>query len=243
MSRTAAILLAAGQGRRMKIAVADKILAPLAGRPVFVHSAEAFVASGVADFYVIVCRDARQSLALSCHAPTPALFVKGGRERQDSVANALAALPDDIRYVFIHDCARPLLRPEQLSALLRMARRDKAAALAHRMTDTVKQVADPRSPPDPAGMRAPLRVRTATLDRTRLWAMETPQVFARDLIVRAYARVQRRHKRVTDDVQAVEQLGARVSLLENRHPNPKLTTPADLAYLEFLLSRTESPIV
>ena len=90
MSRTAAILLAAGQGRRMQGAVADKILAPLAGRPVFAHSAAAFVASGVADFYVIVYRDPRQSLELSCYAPTPALFVQGGRERQDSVANALA---------------------------------------------------------------------------------------------------------------------------------------------------------
>ena len=236
MSRTAAILLAAGQGRRMGAAVADKILAPLAGRPVFAHSAAAFVASGVADFYVIVCRDTRQSLELSCYAPTPALFVKGGRERQDSVANALAALPDDIQHVFIHDCARPLIRPEQLSALLRLARRDHAAVLAHRVVDTIKQVSARPSLPS----RGPARTRTTTLDRTRLWAMETPQVFARDLIVRAYARVQRRRWRITDDVQAVERLGACVSLLENSQPNPKLTTPADLAHLEFLLHRPRS---
>jgi len=241
MSRTAAILLAAGEGRRMQAAVADKILAPLAGRPVFAHSAAAFIASGVADFYVIVYRDARQSLELSCYAPTPALFVKGGRERQDSVANALAALPDDIHYVFIHDCARPLVRPEQLSALLRMVHRDGAAALAHRVTDTIKQVAISHSPGKPIRTRAPVRVRTATMDRARLWAMETPQVFARDLIVRAYAQVHRRRWRITDDVQAVERLGARVSLLENQHPNPKLTAPVDLAYLEFLLNRPESP--
>jgi len=236
MSRTAAILLAAGQGRRMGAAVADKILAPLAGRPVFAHSAAAFVASGVADFYVIVCRDTRQSLELSCYAPTPALFVKGGRERQDSVANALAALPDDIQHVFIHDCARPLIRPEQLSALLRLARRDHAAVLAHRVVDTIKQVSARPSLPS----RGPARTRTTTLDRTRLWAMETPQVFARDLIVRAYAQVQRRRWRITDDVQAVERLGACVSLLENSQPNPKLTTPADLAHLEFLLHRPRS---
>jgi 2-C-methyl-D-erythritol 4-phosphate cytidylyltransferase len=240
MSRTAAILLAAGHGRRMQVAVADKILAPLAGRPVFAYSAAAFMESGVADFYVIVYRDARQSLELSCYAPTPALFVKGGRERQDSVANALAALPDNIDYVFIHDCARPLVRPEQLSALLQMVHRDRASALAHRVVDTVKQVSArsariqrvrPGQPP----------VRTTTLDRSRLWAMETPQVFARDLIVRSYAQVRRRRWRITDDVQAVERLGASVSLLENTHPNPKLTAPADLAYLEFLLSRPASP--
>src|SRR5471030_2977743 len=91
--KTAAILLAAGRGTRMGGAVADKILAPLAGRPVFAHSAAAFVASGVADLFVIVHRDRRQMLTLAAHAPTPAQFVRGGRQRQDSVAAALAALP------------------------------------------------------------------------------------------------------------------------------------------------------
>jgi 2-C-methyl-D-erythritol 4-phosphate cytidylyltransferase len=241
MSRTAAILLAAGQGRRMQDAVADKILAPLAGRPVFAHSAAAFIASGVADFYVVVYRDARQSLELSCYAPTPALFIKGGRARQDSVANALAGLPDAIDYVFIHDCARPLIRPGQLAALLQAVRRNGAVALAHRVTDTIKQLAAQHRSEGRARAGALVRGRTATLDRTRLWAMETPQVFARDLIIRAYARVQRRGLGITDDVQAVEGLGLPVILLENPHPNPKLTTPADLAYVEFLLSRPEPP--
>lgn len=234
MSRTAAILLAAGQSRRMQARVPDKILAPLAGRPVFAHSAAAFIASGVADFYVIVHRDARQSLALSCFAPTPALFVPGGRERQDSVSNALAGLPDDVAYVFIHDCARPLIRPEQLVALLRAVKRDGAAVLAHRITDTIKQL------PTPA--RSIRRVRPRTLDRTRLWAMETPQVFDRDLILRAHAAVHRRGWRITDDIQAVERLGHRVTLLENAHPNPKLTTPADLGYAEYLLLTQASSI-
>ena len=235
MSRTAAILLAAGLGRRMQAVVADKITAPLADRPVFAYSAAAFVASGVADFYLIVYRDARQSLELSCYAPTPALFVKGGLERQDSVANALSELPDDIDYVFIHDCARPLVRPEQLSALLQTVRRDGAVALAHRVTDTIKQIVISPPAPGPARARTAVGVHTATLDRTRLWAMETPQVFARELIVRAYARVQRAGVRITDDVQAVERLRAPVTLLDNPHPNPKLTAPADLAYIEYLL--------
>jgi len=227
MSRTAAILLAAGRNRRMRGAVADKILAPLAGRPVFAHSAAAFAASGVADFYVVVCRDARQSLELSCYAPTPALFVRGGRARQDSVANALAGLPDDIDFVFIHDCARPLIRPAQLAALLRAVRREGAVVLAHRVTDTIRQVSA-------AGARASAPRRAVTLDRDRLWAMETPQVFARELIVRAYARAQRLRRRLTDDAQAVEQLGWPVAFLENPHPNPKLTAPGDLAWLEAL---------
>ena len=245
MSRTAAILLAAGQGRRMQAASADKILAPLAGRPVFAHSAAAFAASGVADFYVVVSRDARQSLELSCYAPTPALLVRGGRERQDSVANALGSLPDDVSYVFIHDCARPLIHPEQLAALLKVVRRTGAVVLAHRVVDTIKQVSLPdrvtaHSATSPAGRTFRPRLPAATLDRARLWTMETPQVFARSLISRAYEQVQRRGLPITDDAQAVERLGHRVTLLENPRPNPKLTTPADLAYLEFLLSQPEA---
>jgi 2-C-methyl-D-erythritol 4-phosphate cytidylyltransferase len=222
-SRTAAVLLAAGSGNRMRRAVADKVLAPLAGRPVFSHSAEAFVASGVADLFVVVYRDRRQMLALAASAPTPCLLVAGGRERQDSVMNALAALPGDIGYVFIHDCARPLIRPEQLIALRRLVRREKTAVLAHRVSNTIKE------------RRAGGRLRT--LDRSRLWAMETPQVFARALIVRAYARVRARGLRVTDEAAAIEGLGHPVALLENTHPNPKLTTPADLPYLEFLANQ------
>ncbi|HND62782.1 MAG TPA: 2-C-methyl-D-erythritol 4-phosphate cytidylyltransferase [Opitutaceae bacterium] len=223
MSRTAVILLAAGSGSRMNGAVTDKVLAPLAGRPVFAHSVAAFMASSIADFYVVVYRDPRQMTELMAYAPTPSALVQGGRERQDSVMNALAALPDDIAHVFIHDCARPLIRPEQLVALHKIVRREAAVVLAHRVTDTIKEHRDD----------AHLR----TLDRSRLWAMETPQVFSRDLIVRAYARVASRRQSVTDDASAVEKLGHSIALLENTSPNPKLTTPADLEYLEFLVTR------
>jgi 2-C-methyl-D-erythritol 4-phosphate cytidylyltransferase len=223
LSRTAAILLAAGSGARMHGAVVDKVLAPLAGRPVFAHSAAAFMQSAIADLYVVVYRDQRQMMELSAYAPTPSVLVRGGRERQDSVMHALAALPTNIAYVFIHDCARPLVRPEQLVALHKIVRRENAVVLAHRATDTIKEHRDD--------------ARLRTLDRSRLWAMETPQVFARGLIARAYARVAQKNLHVTDDAQAVEQLGHPIALLENPHPNPKLTTPGDLAWLEFLLTQ------
>jgi 2-C-methyl-D-erythritol 4-phosphate cytidylyltransferase len=179
--------------------------------------------SAVADLYVIVYRDQRQMMELAAYAPTPSVLVRGGRERQDSVANALAALPADIAHVFIHDCARPLIRPEQLVALHKIVRREHAVVLAHRVTDTIKK------------HRANAHLKT--LDRDRLWAMETPQVFSRELIDRAYARVAKKKLRITDDAQAVESLDHPIALLENSEPNPKLTTPADLAYLEFLLTR------
>jgi 2-C-methyl-D-erythritol 4-phosphate cytidylyltransferase len=226
MSRTAAILLAAGSGRRMQGTVADKILAPLAGRPVFAHSVAAFLESNVADYYIIVVRDQAQSIALSAYAPTPAQFIVGGKERQDSVQNALAALPADIAYVFIHDCARPLIRVEQLVGLHKVVRKENAVVLAHRVTDTIKKHSDTGH--------------LKTLDRDRLWAMETPQVFDRQLITEAYAKVAKKEARITDDASAVELISHPVALLENAHPNPKITTPADLAYIEYLLSKKES---
>lgn len=221
MSRTAAILLAAGRSHRMAGSVPDKILASLGGKPVFAHSAATFMRSGVVDFFVVTYRDQHQLVELSAYAPTPTVFVRGGVERRDSVAAALAELPDDIKHVFIHDCARPLVRVEQLAALHKIVRREHAVVLAHRVTDTIKE------------HRGEGRLRT--IDRRRLWAMETPQVFSRDLICRAYASLANRRITITDDAAAVELLNQPIALLENPHPNPKLTTPADLAYLEFLL--------
>jgi len=226
MSRTAAILLAAGSGQRMGEAVSDKVLATLAGKPVFSYSAAAFVASGVADLYVVVHRDQKQMRDLMALAPTPTLFVPGGKERQHSVANALDALPADINHIFIHDCARPFVKPEHLVGLHKIVRREAAVVLAHRVTDTIKQHRD--------------EGRLKDLDRSTLWAMETPQVFERDLIVKAYNTAANRGEKLTDDAAAVELLRHPVALLENPEPNPKLTTPADLAWFEFLLQSQSS---
>ena len=226
MPRTAAILLAAGSGQRMHGAVEDKILAPLGGRPLFLHSATAFAESGVADFYVIVYRDQKQMLELSAYAPTPALFVPGGAERQDSVAAALAALPPDIGKVFIHDCARPFVRVEQLIALHKIILREDAVVLAHRVTDTIKKHSDDGH--------------LKSLDRSKLWAMETPQVFSRELIDAAYAKVAKKKLQITDDASAVELLNHPVALLENTYANPKLTTPADLPWFEYLLAHPQT---
>jgi len=216
-------------------AVADKVLAPVGGRPVFAYSATAFMESAVADLFVIVYRDRHQMLELAALAPTPSLLVCGGRERQDSVRAALAALPPDIAYVFIHDCARPLVRPEQLVALHKIVRKEGAVVLAHRVTDTIKSL----KPEPPAGRGSKGSGKTCnlrTVDRSRLWGMETPQVFARALIDRGYAAAVRRNAAVTDDAATMELIGHPVALLENSAPNPKLTTPTDFGYVEFLLT-------
>ncbi len=234
---TAAILLAAGRGTRMDGFVEDKILAPLAGRPVFVHAMAPLTQCGFISRFVVVYRDAAQRARLARlleHGPArewPVSWVRGGRERRDSVAQALHVLARrrGVGFVFIHDCARPLLRVDALLALHAAVRRDGAACLAHRVTDTIKQ--------RPAGAHDERRRRWKTIDRTRLWAMETPQAFAFAPIAAAYREVQRRRLPITDDAAALEAVTRRgVTLVENPHPNPKITVPADLAYAEFLLA-------
>ena len=224
----------------MRGAVTDKVLAPLAGEAVFVWSLRAFVASGVVDSLVVVYRDAAQRAALvrlferSPAASMAVRWVRGGVERQHSVSHALEALAPDARHVFIHDCARPLVHPDSLRQLAAALRRDGAACLAHRVTDTIKRLPD--DAPDTVNRR--LR----TIDRSRLWAMETPQAFERHLIVRAYRSAHRRHLPMTDDASAVELTTRRgVTLVENLHPNPKITAPADLAWAEYLLGQRAGP--
>jgi 2-C-methyl-D-erythritol 4-phosphate cytidylyltransferase len=215
--------------------VTDKILAPLGGRPVFLHSVEAFLRSGVVTHFVVVYRDARQKKQLAACLrksrliPSTATFAwtPGGTERQDSVWRGLKALPSTVDYVFIHDCARPLIQPAMLAELGNAVVRDRAVILAHRVTDTIKQT--------PARARDSRNLRLKTLERERLWAMETPQVFEHKLITAAYRKLRLARRRVTDDAAATTFAGHRVSLLENRFPNPKLTTPADLGYCEYLL--------
>jgi len=230
----AAILLAAGSGSRMRGAVDDKITVSLAGRPVFVHCAESFVKSGLFARLVVVCRDSSQcarlrDLYFAAGYNLPCSFVMGGAERQDSVRNGLRALAvTPVDFVFIHDCARPLVSPAQLRELATLVAAHGAAVLAHRVVDTIKRVA----PAAREAAAAAQPVDLEDLERNLLWAMETPQAFRFDWISEAYERVA---EHITDDVAALERLGHRVALLENPHPNPKVTRPQDLNWIEFLL--------
>jgi len=232
----AAILLCAGRATRMRGAVADKVLAPLARRPVLEYSLRAFRESKVADFFVFVVRDAQQQAAIAkllvkLKVPSKQVFFTlGGQERQDSVLNGVKAAPPGVNNVFIHDCARPLVSVKSLRQLALAVKSDGAAVLAHRVTDTIKQV-----PKDAGGQFR--RLSLTDLQRDTLWAMETPQAFDRALILRAYQNVQTKKLRVTDDVAAAALLGHAVTIVENISPNPKLTHPEDFAWVELLLKK------
>jgi 2-C-methyl-D-erythritol 4-phosphate cytidylyltransferase len=224
----AAILLAGGSSRRMQGYTDDKILLPLAGKPVFQHSLDTFLLSGVVSIIVIIHRDEKHKDTLLSLLPesssTQFLFVPGGEERMHSVYNgleALEALAPEI--VFIHDTARPLISIKLLKSLLDAAEKYHAACPATRVTDTLKR----------ANSKVPASLEPVSRDN--LWALQTPQTFQYPLIREAYQQALNDHLQLTDDTSAFAEQGGKVHLIENPAPNPKLTTPADLSLLEYLL--------
>jgi len=231
------ILLAAGSGRRMAGEVDDKILAPLNGLPALCYSLRAFQASALIDTYTIVYRDDAQKTALleavlqTNIRIDQILWVQGGSERQDSVEKALATQPEDCEYVFIHDAARPLVSVESIQALDKAVRRDHAAVLAHAVTDTIKRI------PQTDQLET---IILEDLQRSRLWAMETPQAFNYAKIRQAYKHVRANDLKITDDTAAAASIGLKTTIVPNTQPNPKLTTSADLAYIKHLLK--EHPV-
>lgn len=228
-----AILLAAGSGNRMQGEVADKVLAPINGKPAIVYSLQAFAESCVIDQYIIVYRDEEQKATIESiiheHGlgNLKILGVPGGAERQFSVIHALNVVEESCDYIFIHDCARPCVSSDAIQQLDLAVQEDKAACLAHPVVDTIKRTAT----------SGELRKQELEdLDRSRLWAMETPQAFEFKSILEAYQKVVKEKLQITDDTAAAATIGLKTTLVPNDQPNPKLTTPNDLTYIEHLLA-------
>lgn len=209
MSR-AAIIVASGSSRRMGF---DKLAALIDGNPVLWHSVRAFSSSSSITQVVVVTPPERfewlSDLGEKLHR------VDGGKERSDSVNAGLAALNPDITHVAIHDGARPLVSPQSITATFEAAQKTGAAALARRVTETLK-----RSSPE--------GITTESVSRENLWIMETPQIFSRALIKQAYQQVASGDAQITDEVSALQLLGQGTTLVENAQPNPKITVQADL---------------
>lgn len=217
--KVAAIIVAAGSSRRMGF---DKLLAPLAGKPVLQHSIQAFVdCDHVTDIIVVCPEDRFDTLDLE-FSHKIIQRVDGGADRHDSVAAGLALLSDDTDYVAVHDGARPLITCEQIARVLQAAAEHSGATSARPVTETVKRA-------DSEG-----RV-TESVSRDNLWLMETPQIFRASLLADAYRVIQLKGKRVTDEVSAMELIGHHTYLVSNPGPNPKITYPQDIEQAERLL--------
>ena len=225
-----AIIVAGGSGTRMG-SPTDKLFLEIAGRPLIAHTWERFARCPAIDEIVLVVRsgmaDTFTQLAKTYEFTKPFRFATGGKERQDSVWNGLEAIPAATEIVLIHDAARPCTTDRLITETIRLAREGGAAVAGRRITDTVKESED--------GERV-----ARTLDRSRLWTVQTPQTFRIEVIRGALSALREAGRIVTDDTAACELIGLPVRLVESHEPNPKLTRPEDIPYLEFLLSHRAS---
>jgi 2-C-methyl-D-erythritol 4-phosphate cytidylyltransferase len=222
-----AIIVAAGKGTRMGPNV-DKLFLEIAGKPVVVHTWQTFNAARCIDEIILVVRDGMQpafeELAKQFQLRKKFRLVAGGKERQDSVWNGLEAVPSGTEIVAIQDAARPCTSEQLIAATLQAARETGAAVAAQPVTDTIKESADGK-------------IIARTPDRSKLWAVQTPQSFRLEIIRRALSEVRRKGLLVTDDTAACELIGQPVRLIASTAPNPKVTRPEDLPYLEMLLRK------
>lgn len=221
----AALLLAAGRGERLGGGV-PKAFVPLAGAPLLTHALAALTAAESIDFVVpVVAPEDRarwDALRRELDAGPKLLpAVDGGRERQDSMAAGLAALPPQVSHVAVHDAARPLILPEAIDRVVRAGERDGAAILAVVAGDTIKRVRGGRV--------------VETPPRDECYAAQTPQVFAIEILREALAKAVAEGRFGTDDSQIVEALGVPVTVVPADAGNLKVTHSGDVAVAERLL--------
>ena len=232
-----AIIVAAGKGTRMAAAVlahsgapqganVDKLWLEVAGRPVIAHTWRQFNDAACVDEIILVVRDGMQphfaELAEKFHFQKPFRLVVGGAERQDSVWNGLLAVSPKTEIVAIQDAARPCTSADLIAATIAAARETGAAVAAQPVTDTIKETVDGK-------------IISRTVDRAKLWSVQTPQTFRVEVIRRAISAAREKNLILTDDTAACELIGQPVQLVKSATPNPKVTVPADLPFIENLL--------
>ena len=216
-----AIIVAAGSSERMGF---DKLFALVSGQPVIAHTIAAFENTKCVDEIILVGRaDSLAELRKLIGKPSKVKqIVEGGAERSDSVRAGLEQVDSKSDFVAVHDAARPMITPEKITRVFEAARTNGAATLAEPINDTLKR-AD-----------GDLAVKES-VDRRGIFGMQTPQVFEKKLLEKAYDAVAKQKISVTDEVSAVELLGHKIVLVPNYDFNFKVTYPRDLPLAEFVL--------
>ncbi|MBI4982672.1 MAG: 2-C-methyl-D-erythritol 4-phosphate cytidylyltransferase [Candidatus Omnitrophica bacterium] len=221
-----AIVLAAGAGKRFK-SKESKALVRVLGKPLFIYSLEILSKLFFVKEIVVVVNDdnacdvAREIKRYRINKVK--CLVKGGRRRQDSVFCGLTAVSDKADFVLIHDSARPFINSKIVSAVVKEACKIGAAILGVPVKATLKEIVTCE------------KIVKKTLDRSRFWEIQTPQVFKKDVILQAYDKFSRED--VTDDASLVEKLGKKVAVVQGAYSNIKITTPEDLCIAEALLKK------
>ena len=221
LKRCGAVIVAAGSASRMK--GIDKIMADLGGMPVIARTAKAFQDCDCISEIVIVTReDLIPAVTAACLGfEKVTAVVAGGDSRQESVNNGLNALSDKVKLAAIQDGARPFATWQMIDRVVRAANSYGAAAPGIPVKDTIKVVAG--------------GVVTGTPDRKTLNAVQTPQVFDKDLLRAALKKAKEDEAEVTDDCSAVERMGMSIKIVEGDERNIKITTPMDLKIAALIL--------
>jgi len=228
MSKVTALIPAAGMGRRMGKAVAKQFL-PLGDMPMLAHTLLVFQrASEIDEIIPILSKEDMESclrdIIEQYHITKVKTLVVGGKERQDSVMNGLQKLEKDASVVLVHDGVRPFVTPEMIRDCVDLAKKGECVVVGVPLKDTVKEV-------DDKGL-----VRH-TLERSRLWAIQTPQTFPVKVLKRAYEESYKHKAYGTDDAMLVERAGVKVHVIMGSYENIKITTPEDLILAEEILKR------
>ena len=221
LKKCGAVILAAGSASRM--GGIDKVMAPLGGEPMIARTVRTFQECDAVSEIVIVTREDLilpiTNLCKGCDKVKA--VVSGGKSRQESVGKGLNALGKDVKLAAVHDGARPLITWQLIDCCIRAANTYGAAAPAIPVKDTIKTVEG--------------GIVVNTPDRSKLQAVQTPQVFDIDLLKGALLKVYQDGAEVTDDCSAVERLGMKIKIVEGDEKNLKVTTPMDLKIAQMLL--------
>ena len=222
-----AIVLAAGNGSRMKSSVKKQYMM-LQGKPLVYYSLKAFSDCDKIDNIIVVAGEGdieylKKEIIEKYNIGKVSNVVVGGKERYNSVYNALAYTGES-KYILIHDGARPCISKESIEYIIEKVKENKACVAGMPVKDTIKLVDENNNIVD-------------TPDRKTVWMAQTPQAFARDIVVKAYEEMMKEEDNtITDDAMVVEKYyGIKVEMVECSYNNIKVTTPEDIAIAETFL--------
>ena len=228
--KTVAVIPAGGSGKRMGGRIPKQYLS-LSGTPILVYTLRIFQYSSLVDRIILAVpkddlTDVRANIVDRYGLSKVSFIVPGGKERQDSVRNALHYVDDEAEIVVVHDGVRPLVTTALIEKVIKKAGEMGAVASGLDIKDTVKRI-------DREGRIA------ETIPRDFLWLTQTPQAFRREIIIEAYRRAYREGFYGTDDASLVERTGVPVWMVLGDKNNIKVTTKEDLVLCEMMLGRSE----
>ncbi len=228
MPTVTALIPAAGTGRRMGRTVAKQFLL-LGDKPLLAHTLLAFQRAPEIDAIIPILSEEEiegclRDVIERYHITKVRTLVVGGRERQDSVSKGLQKLEKDVAVVVVHDGVRPFVTPEMISEAVALAKKGVCNTAGVPIKDTIKQVDDKQCV-------------LLTLDRSRLWAIQTPQAFPAEILKCAHVESQKQKLYGTDDATLVESMGEKVQVIMGSYDNIKITTPEDMIIAKEILKR------